>query len=76
MATSIRIAPELEERIDFLAKETHRTKAYYLRLLVSEANVMALEDYYLSTDVLERIRQGKEKSLTSEEVRKRLGLET
>ena len=31
MATSIRLAPETEQRLDFLASSTGRTKAYYLR---------------------------------------------
>ena len=30
MATSIRLAPETEQRLDFLATSTGRTKAYYL----------------------------------------------
>ena len=29
MATSIRLAPETEQRLDFLASHTGRTKAYW-----------------------------------------------
>ena len=34
MATSIRLAPEIEQRLDFLASQTERTKAFYLRELI------------------------------------------
>ena len=34
MATSIRLAPETEQRLDFLATSTGRTKAYYLREII------------------------------------------
>ena len=34
MATSIRLAPETEQRLDFLASSTGRTKAYYLREII------------------------------------------
>ena len=34
MATSIRLAPEIEQRLDFLAIHTGRSKAYYLREII------------------------------------------
>ena len=34
MATSIRLAPEIEQRLGFLAEQTGRTKAYYLRQII------------------------------------------
>lgn len=34
MATSIRLAPEIEQCLDFLANSTGRTKAYYLREII------------------------------------------
>ena len=36
MATSIRLAPEMEQRLDFLASQTGRTKAYYLREIIEQ----------------------------------------
>ena len=60
MATSIRLAPETEKRLDFLASQTGRTKAFYLREMI-ERGLEDMEDYYLAADVLERLRQGKEK---------------
>jgi RHH-type rel operon transcriptional repressor/antitoxin RelB len=74
MATSIRLAPETEQRLDFLAAQTGRTKAYYLREII-EKGLEDLEDYYLAAEVLERIRKGQEKVHSADEVRKELGLD-
>ncbi len=74
MPTSIRLAPETEERLSFLASQTGRTKAYYLRELI-EGGLEDMEDYYLAADVLERVRNGQERIHTAEEVRNELGLE-
>ncbi len=74
MATSIRIAPEMEQRLDFLATQTGRTKAFYLRELI-ERGLEDLEDYYLAADVLERVRKGEEEVRSAADVRKSLGLD-
>ncbi len=74
MATSIRLAPETERRLDFLAVQTGRTKAFYLRELI-ERGLADLEDYYLAADVLERVRKGSEKVYSTAEVRDALGLD-
>jgi RHH-type rel operon transcriptional repressor/antitoxin RelB len=73
MATSIRLAPETEQRLDFLASHTGRTKAYYLRTII-EQGIEDMEDYYLAAEVLERIRKGQEKVHSAADVRKDLGL--
>lgn len=74
MPTSIRLAPETEERLSFLASQTGRTKAYYLRQII-EQGLEDIEDYYLAADVLERVRKGQERIHTAEAVRNELGLE-
>jgi RHH-type rel operon transcriptional repressor/antitoxin RelB len=74
MATSIRLEPEVEKRLDFLARQTGRTKAFYLRELITRG-MEDLEDYYLAADVLERVRKGEEEILSSAEVRKSLDLD-
>lgn len=74
MATSIRLAPETEQRLDFLASQTGRAKAFYLRELI-ERGLEDMEDYYLASDVLERLRQGKEKVYSSADVRNDLDLD-
>ena len=74
MATSIRLAPETEQRLDFLAAHTGRTKAYYLRELI-EQGLEDMEDYYLGAESLERVRKGLEKVHSAADVRKELGLD-
>lgn len=74
MATSIRLSPEIEQRLNFLAAQTGRTKAYYLRQLI-EDGLEDLEDYYLAADVLERVRKGQEPVYGAAEVRQELGLD-
>jgi RHH-type rel operon transcriptional repressor/antitoxin RelB len=67
MATSIRLVPEMEQRLDFLALQTGRTKAYYLREII-EQGIEDMEDYYLAADVLERVRKGQEQTHSAAEV--------
>jgi RHH-type rel operon transcriptional repressor/antitoxin RelB len=73
MATSIRLSREAEQRLDFLAEQTGRTKAFYLRQMI-ENGLDDLEDYYLAADVLERARRGEEKTHSSAQIRADLGL--
>ena len=47
MAVSIRLAPEIEERLDQLVAQTGRAKSYYLRELI-EGGLDDLEDFYLA----------------------------
>ncbi|MDE0082181.1 MAG: CopG family transcriptional regulator [Gammaproteobacteria bacterium] len=74
MATSIRLAPETERRLDFLASQTGRTKAFYLRELI-ERGLDDMEDYHLAADVLERVRQGRESVYSADDVRDALDLD-
>lgn len=74
MPTSIRLAPETEQRLDFLASQTGRTKAFYLREMI-ERGLGDMEDYYLAADVLERLRRGEERVYSSTQVRNALGLD-
>ncbi len=73
MATSIRLAPETERRLGFLAAQTGRTKTFYLRELI-ERGIEDLEDYYLAAEVLERIRKGEERVHSAADVRRDLAL--
>ena len=74
MATSIRLDPATEQRLDHLAARTGRTKAYYLRELVTKG-LEDLEDYYLAAATVERVRKGEEMVYTSEQVKTDLGLD-
>ncbi|MDO9226207.1 MAG: CopG family transcriptional regulator [Pseudomonadota bacterium] len=74
MATSIRLTPEVEQRLDFLATQTGRTKAYYLRQII-ESGLEEMEDYYLAAEVLDRVRSGQEPVFSASDVRNDLGLD-
>jgi len=74
MPTSIRLEPEIEARLDALAARTGRTKAYYLRELITNG-LEDLEDYYTAVEISERIRRGEETTRPLEEVIRELGLD-
>ena len=74
MATTIVLSPEAEERLDFLASETSRSKEFFLREMI-ERGMEDIEDYYLAVEVLERIRAGKERVYSPAEVRREHGLD-
>ena len=66
---SLRLDPDVERRLDELARKTGRTKSFYARELIEE-NLEDLEDRYLAEARLEKRRT----PLTSRQVRKELGL--
>ena len=74
MATSVRLGPAIEQRLDHLASVTGRTKAYYLRELVVNG-LEDLEDFYLADATMERVRKGEETTLSASELRNDLGLD-
>ena len=74
MTTSIRLAPETERRLDFLAAQTGRTKAFHLQEII-ERGLDDVEDYYLAAEVLERVRKGEEDIHSAADVRRDLGLD-
>jgi RHH-type rel operon transcriptional repressor/antitoxin RelB len=71
---AIRLPEEVEKRLERLARRTGRTKTYYARQAILE-HLEDLEDVYLAEEALDRIRQGKDRTFTLEEVMKRYGLE-
>ena len=73
VATSVRLSPEIERWLAFLASQTGRTKAFYLREII-DRGLDEIEDYYLASDVLERIRKGQERVYAAADVREKLGL--
>ena len=74
MATSIRLEPAIEQRLDRLAQMTGRTKAYYLRELVTDG-LDDLEDIYIAEQRLVDIKAGRSETVSLETVMKRYGLE-
>jgi RHH-type rel operon transcriptional repressor/antitoxin RelB len=66
---AIRLPPEIEQRLDALARETGRTKTTLAREAILEY-IADLEDYYLAEA---RARQNR-KTIPLDEVERQLGL--
>ncbi len=66
---AIRLDPEIESRLESLAKKTGRTKTFYAREAILE-HLDDLEDIYLATQRLKRPA----KTHSAEEVKHELGL--
>ena len=65
----IRLEPELEEKLDSLAKETGRSKSYYARQAIRQF-LEEREDYLKGIAALER----REPAIGLDELERRLGL--
>ena len=74
MATTITLSPESEERLDFLASQTGRSKSSLLHEMI-DCGLDDIEDYHLAVEVLERIHTGQERVYSSAEVRRDLALD-
>jgi RHH-type rel operon transcriptional repressor/antitoxin RelB len=70
----IRLSPEIEKRLEDLAKKTGRTKTFYARTAITEY-IEDLEDIYLAEKRLEDIRTGRSKTIPIEEIMSRYDLE-
>ena len=73
MTTTIVLSPETEQRLNLLASQTGRSAEFLLQEIV-ERGIDDVEDYYLASEALERIRSGQESVHTAAEVRRDLGL--
>jgi RHH-type rel operon transcriptional repressor/antitoxin RelB len=73
MPTSVRLPAEVEQRLNDLAAATGRTKAFYIKEAILD-QLDEMENVYLAENTLERIRKGREKTLTLDEVEKELDL--
>ena len=64
---TVRLPGEIEARLQALAKATGRSKSYFARQAILE-KLDEMEDAYLGAAVLERIRSGEERILSSAEM--------
>ena len=74
MKTSIHLDPSFEQRLDQMAARMACTKTHLLRELIANG-LDDLEDCYLATSRMERVRTGEEGVCSAEDVRNDLGLE-
>lgn len=66
---AIRLQPDVEKRLERLAKKTGRTKTFYAREAILQ-HLEDLEDYYLAADVA----RNPGRVFTREEAKRELGL--
>ena len=66
----IRLEPELEKKLDSLARQTGRSKSYYARQAIRQF-LEEREDYLKGIAALER----REPTITLDELERRLGLD-
>ncbi len=71
---AIRLPEDIENRLASLAKSTGRTKTFYAREAIL-THLEELEDYYQAAEVSARVKAGKEKIHSSDDVRRSLGLD-
>lgn len=71
---AIRLPPEIEQRLEKLARKTGRTKTYYAREAILKY-LDDLEDLYLAEKRYDDILKGRAKTIPLEDVVKRHGLE-
>lgn len=74
MPLSVRLQPELDERLTRLARETHRSKSFYVIQALNE-QIDRLEYIYSLQRDVEDYRAGKLKTYTAEEMAQRYDLE-
>ncbi|MDH2925013.1 RHH-type rel operon transcriptional repressor/antitoxin RelB [Nicoletella semolina] len=74
MAMTVRLTSHLDERLTNLTKQTGRSKSFYVAQAV-ENYLENMEDLRISNAVIERIRAGKERTYTADEVRNAIKME-
>jgi RHH-type rel operon transcriptional repressor/antitoxin RelB len=71
---ALRLPPEIENRLDALAKRTGRSKSYYAREAILEY-LDDLEDIYLAEQRLADLRAGRSDTISLADLMKRHGLD-
>lgn len=71
---AIRLPAEIEQRLNFLAKETGRTKTFYAREAILN-QIEDLEDYYLAQKTLTDFKSSGEKAIPLEKVLSDYGMD-
>lgn len=66
---SVRLPKDALRRLDALARKTGRTRVFYIREAILN-HIDDMEDYYLAAEVVKRLRNGRERTFTAQEVRR------
>jgi RHH-type rel operon transcriptional repressor/antitoxin RelB len=74
MGTTIKLDPEIDARLEQLAKATGRTKEFYLKELIQQG-MEELEDAYLGALEADRVRRGESSTRPLDAVMQDLGLD-
>ncbi|MGZ8259846.1 MAG: type II toxin-antitoxin system RelB family antitoxin [Caldimonas sp.] len=70
---ALRLPPDIDARLDALAKKTGRTKSHYAREAIVEY-IDDLEDLYLAQKRSALLERGKTRTIPLEDVERTLGL--
>lgn len=73
-ATSLRLPPDIGERLNVLSQQTGRSKTFYILEAIRE-HLDDLEDAYLAEQRLADIRAGRSRVLSSDEMEALLSVE-
>ncbi|OWV71778.1 CopG family transcriptional regulator [Rhizobium sp. R634] len=71
---ALRLPPDIEARLDELARRTGRSKSFYARQAILE-HLDDLEDIYLAEKRLEELRRGESDTVSLAELMTRHGVE-
>ena len=71
--TAVRLSDDTYARLKRLADNTGRSATFYIREAIEE-HLEDLEDIYLAEQALTRLRQGKERTWSLDEIEQELGL--
>ena len=74
MSTTIELDPNIDARLEELARATGRSKDFYLNELIQQG-MDELEDAYLGAQEAERVRRGESSTRSLDAVMQDLGLD-
>ncbi|MFN2342873.1 MAG: DUF6290 family protein [Desulfonatronovibrio sp.] len=66
MLTSVRLPEEYEQRLNILAKQTGKSKSFFIKKVIMD-HIEDLEDIFLAEQRLKELHQGRDKILNNEE---------
>jgi RHH-type rel operon transcriptional repressor/antitoxin RelB len=73
-AVSLRLPEDVKKHLDKLSRRNGRSKTFYMVEAITE-KIEDLEDFYLADQIAQRVRAGKEKTWSLNEVERDLGVD-